>query len=80
MKEGLFHLSVKMVQRSKGRSATAAIAYRAGISITDERTGECFDYTRKAGVSYSEIVNELAQAGRAQARVQNRSGQDCVGK
>lgn len=56
MQEGLFHLSVKMVQRSKGRSATAAIAYRAGIDITDERTGERFDYTRKTGVSYSEIV------------------------
>lgn len=49
-------MSVKMIQRSKGRSATAAIAYRAGIDITDERTGLRFDYSRKTGVSYSEIV------------------------
>lgn len=56
MQEGVFHLSVKMVQRSKGRSATAAIAYRAGIDIVDERTGLRFDYTRKSGISYSEIV------------------------
>lgn len=56
MQEGVFHLSVKMIQRSKGRSATGAIAYRAGIDITDERTGQRFNYTRKTGVSYSEIV------------------------
>jgi hypothetical protein len=56
MQEGLFHLSVKMVQRSKGRSATGAIAYRAGVDITDERTGLRFDYTRKAGVSRSKII------------------------
>jgi len=56
MDEGLFHLSVKMVQRSRGRSATAAIAYRAGVEITDERTGLRFNYTRKTGISFSEIV------------------------
>lgn len=56
MKESIFHLSVKVIQRSAGRSATAAIAYRAGIDITDERTGQRFDYTRKTGVSYNEII------------------------
>lgn len=56
MKEGVYHLSVKMIQRSKGRSATGAIAYRAGIDITDERTGTRFNYTRKRGVSHSEII------------------------
>lgn len=56
MQEGHFHCSVKMVQRSKGRSATAAIAYRAGADITDERTGLRFDYTKKRGVSHSAII------------------------
>ncbi len=42
--------------RSKGKSSTAAAAYRAGVCITDERTGEVFDYTRKGGVAHSEIV------------------------
>ena len=42
--------------RSKGRSSTAAAAYRAGVCITDERTGEVHDYTRKGGVAHSEIV------------------------
>ena len=43
----IYHLSVKTISRSAGRSATAAAAYRAGVEITDERTGEIHDYTRK---------------------------------
>ncbi len=46
----IYHLSVKTVSRSAGRSATAAAAYRAGVEITDARTGEVHDYTRKGGV------------------------------
>lgn len=46
----IFHLSVKTISRSAGRSATAAAAYRAGVEITDDRTGEIHDYRRKAGV------------------------------
>lgn len=52
----IYHLSVKPIQRSKGRSATGAAAYRAGICLVDERTGETHDYTRKRGVEHSEIV------------------------
>ena len=52
----IYHLSVKAVSRSAGRSATAAAAYRAGCSITDERTGEIHDYTRKGGVESADIV------------------------
>ena len=46
----IFHLSVKTISRSAGRSATAAAAYRAGVKITDERTGEIHDYQRRTGV------------------------------
>lgn len=49
-------MSVKMVQRSKGRSATGAIAYRAGADIVDERTGLRFNYKKKRGVSHNAIV------------------------
>jgi hypothetical protein len=52
----IYHLSVKTVSRSAGRSATAAAAYRAGVKITDERTGEIHDYTRKGGVESADIV------------------------
>lgn len=52
----IFHLSVKTVSRSAGRSATAAAAYRAGCKITDERTGEIHDYTRKGGVESAAVI------------------------
>jgi ATP-dependent exoDNAse (exonuclease V) alpha subunit len=52
----IYHLSVKPISRSKGRSATAAAAYRAGCRIVDERTGEIHNYERKQGVEHAEIV------------------------
>src|SRR3546814_16358243 len=51
-----FHLAVKAIGRSAGRSATAAAAYHAGVEITDERTGLVHDYTRKQGVAHSELT------------------------
>lgn len=51
-----YHLAVKAISRAVGRSATAAAAYRAGVAITDERTGLVHDYTRKAGVEHRELV------------------------
>ena len=52
----IYHLSVKAVSRSAGRSATAAAAYRAGCEIVDQRTGEIHNYTRKGGVESTDIV------------------------
>ena len=43
----LYHLNVKVISRSNGRSATASAAYRSGEKVTDERTKMVFDYTRK---------------------------------
>jgi ATP-dependent exoDNAse (exonuclease V) alpha subunit len=52
----MYHLSVKPISRAVGRSSTAAIAYRAGVSIKDDRTGETHDYTRRKGVMHAELV------------------------
>ena len=52
----IFHLSVKPISRSAGRSATAAAAYRAGEKILDERTGEIHDYARRGGVETADLV------------------------
>ena len=52
----IYHLSVKTISRSAGRSATAAAAYRAGVEIADERTGEIHDYRRKGGIESAELV------------------------
>ena len=51
----IYHLSTKTVSRSSGRTATASIAYRAGIAIKDERTGKEYDYTRRSGVVFTQL-------------------------
>jgi len=51
-----YHLSVKSVRRSEGRSATAAIAYRTASRVVCEREGRVHDYRAKAGVEASFIV------------------------
>lgn len=46
----IYHTRVKMFSRSKGESALAAAAYRAGIKLFDEITGDHHDYRRRRGV------------------------------
>lgn len=43
-------------KQGHGFSATAAIAYRSGGVVTDYRTGEVHDYTRKRRIGHTEIV------------------------
>jgi len=52
----IYHLSIKTVKRSTGRSAVAAAAYRSATKLIDDRTGQTYDYTRKQGVVFSEIL------------------------
>ena len=52
----LFHLNVTQIKRSKGQSAIAAAAYRAGEKLYSEYYGENSDYTNKSGVICSEIL------------------------
>ena len=52
----LFHMNVTQIKRSKGQSAIAAAAYRAGEKLYSEYYGETSDYTNKGGVICSEIL------------------------
>lgn len=52
----IYHLSVKIIGRAQGHSAVSAAAYRAGVRLTDERTGKTHDYTRKRGCDGAAIV------------------------
>ena len=52
----LFHLNVTQIKRSKGQSAIAAAAYRAGEKLYSEYYSETSDYTNKGGVICSEIL------------------------
>ncbi|WP_374828143.1 Ti-type conjugative transfer relaxase TraA, partial [Brucella lupini] len=52
----IYHLSMKPISRSRGRSAVAASAYRSASKLTNERDGITHDYTNKSGVEHAEIV------------------------
>ena len=51
-----YHLSVKTIKRSAGRSSTAAAAYRAGERIECQREGRMHDYTAKQGIEETFIL------------------------
>lgn len=51
----IYHLSVKTFSRSKGQSATAAVAYRAGAKIHCDHERRDHDYSKKRDVIHSEI-------------------------
>ena len=48
-----YHLSVKTVGRSAGRSVVAAAAYRLGACLHDQEVDTTHDYTRRHGVKMS---------------------------
>lgn len=56
----IYHFHAQIIGRSDGRSSVGAAAYRLGVALADELTGEVFDYTRKQGV---ESWHTLAPAG-----------------
>jgi len=51
-----YHLSIKHISRSTGRSAVSAAAYRSREKLYDERQGMIFDYTRKKDLAHAEIM------------------------
>jgi len=52
----IYHLRAKVISRSHGRNALAAAAYRSASRLTDEASGITYDYRRKRGVAYAEIM------------------------
>jgi hypothetical protein len=66
---GIYHLHLQNISRSSGRSATSVSAYRSGEKLRlveksayrsgenlEDDSGITFDYTRKSGVVYKEII------------------------
>ena len=60
------------IKRSEGRSVVAAIAYRVGDRIHDDRLGTTYDYTRRSGVAHVELM--LPTDAPEWARSATRSG------
>jgi hypothetical protein len=52
----IYHLSIKIISRGKGKSAVAGAAYRAGEKITNEYDGITHDYSRKRGIVHTQIM------------------------
>lgn len=52
----IYHLSVKIIGRTGGRSAVAAAAYRAAECITNEWDGVTHDFRKKNWVEFKEIL------------------------
>ena len=52
----IYHLSIKIISRGKGKSAVAASAYRAAERIRNEYDAVIHDYIRKNGVVHTEVL------------------------
>ena len=52
----IYHLTVKIIGRSKGKNVVASIAYRRAAKLFCEREQKHFDYRKKPNVIYSEIM------------------------
>lgn len=52
----IYHCSIKIISRGKGKSAVAAAAYRSGEKLTNDYDGTTHDFTRKGGVVHTKIL------------------------
>ncbi|WP_082325686.1 MobQ family relaxase [Ruminococcus flavefaciens] len=52
----IYHCSIKIISRGKGKSAVAAAAYRAGEKLYNNYDGMTHDFTRKGGIVHTEIL------------------------
>lgn len=53
----IYHLNAKIIGRNQGKSAVAAAAYRAAENLYSVRQDIAFDFHRKRGVPFSEILH-----------------------
>ena len=64
----IYHFSAKVISRANGSSAVAAAAYRAAGRLHDQRLGRDHDFTNKAGVIHSEVMQPEGTPERWQDR------------
>lgn len=53
---GFYRFSAKVIKRSDGSNSIASAAYRAGVSLTDDRDGTPRDYSDREDVVYTAIL------------------------
>ena len=54
----IYHLSVKAISRSDGRSAVACAAYRSGEKLLDEKYEKSQDYTKKRALNLQIFMHQ----------------------
>jgi len=64
----IYHFSAKVISRANGSSAVAAAAYRSASRLHDARLDRPHDFTGKAGVVHSEILQPEGTPERWQDR------------
>ncbi|MBA0218790.1 MobA/MobL family protein [Pectobacterium brasiliense] len=52
----IFHLEFKIVKRSEGMSSCRKAAYHARCKITDDRTGNTYDFSHRSDLFYHRIL------------------------
>ena len=52
----IYYADWRTISRKAGSSAVAHAAYRRGVLMLDERTGQRHDYTNKGGIAHSELT------------------------
>jgi len=52
----IHHQTTSIITRSSGGNAVRSASYYRGASMTDERTGQSWSYSKKAEVVYSELM------------------------
>ena len=55
----IYHLSTKIISRSKGKSSVASSAYRSGEKLYNKRDGLIHNYTKRKDVIYKEIFKPI---------------------
>ena len=79
------HVAVRPHSRAQGHSAAAAVAYRCGLALTCERTGERHDFTRRAqredvaayGLAGGHFESPAAFAAAVESAEQRRNSRIC---
>lgn len=56
----IYHCSIKIISRGKGKSAVAAAAYRSGETLTNHYDGVTHDFTRKGGIVHTETLTPIS--------------------
>src|SRR5690348_16732793 len=52
----IYHLTAKLIQRSKGKNVVASAAYRRATRMYAEREDLTFDFTKKKDVIHTEML------------------------